>query len=137
MSIELSQLNVDNLRDTHESPITLHVPANEQESILIGCNPRLAPQTLVVAVHKRAHELRVLRIDEEPIQVTDAQGRMSPADAFISPVNHVEFARDETTGIWQYNPPEQVANAQLLNKFSFLIGTFAVSRQYQQQFAEL
>jgi hypothetical protein len=135
MPIELHQLNVSDLQDTTR-PILLHVPANHESSILIGCNPRLVPDRLVLAVQRQANELRVQRTDEGPIQAIDAKPILAnvhlSAMMLRRPIPEFVSNYDVERGTWVYEDDRNVANASLLKTFAFLIGNFAVSRQLMQ-----
>jgi hypothetical protein len=135
MAIELHQLNVTELRDTVD-PVLLHVPASPEEAILIGCNPRLIPDRLVLAVHKRSSQLRVLRTDGGPIQALDAKPIQAnlhlPSTMLRSPTEEFISRFDTERSMWLYEDDANVANSSLLSTFAYLIGNFAVSRQSLQ-----
>ena len=135
MAIELHQLNVSELRDTVD-PVLLHVPASPDTAILIGCNPRLIPDRLVLAVHKHSSELRVFRTDGGPIQAIDAKPIQAnlhlPSSMLRSPAEQFVSHFDTERSMWLYEDDTNVANSSLLSTFAYLIGNFAVSRQAMQ-----
>ena len=121
--------------------LPLHVPANEDGEILVHCNPKNAPKSLLLAVHVGIGEIQVNREDEQSLQVIDASpGALSKSvseRAFTNPVEQVAYRRStlmpyatDAPTFWKYDGlREDIINTGTFQTFSDLICKHALIKQ--------
>jgi hypothetical protein len=133
MAIEIYNFDEANELVPTVEPLSLRVPGDENEAILVHCKPQLAPGQLTLAIHAVIGEIIVSRHGSGGIQVVDASpsplSSHLPNYAFTEPVDSVVYRHDPGLDVWKFEPSEQIANRNILQTFSHLICTHALMKQ--------
>jgi hypothetical protein len=130
--------NADKLKPT--DGLELRVPGNAEEAILVHCNPKFAPASLLLAIRVGIGRIEVSRADEQPIQVVDASPGLLAANypnrAFRLPLETVAYQRqvfgsgESEAAVWRLDTPrELIANPPIVQTFSDLICRHSLTKQ--------